>query len=112
MKKRERERERRRGGGPSYICGCRLQSIINAMQISSRADKRCNDGCQFPPHRRLPPGTMENEKNDRGRERERGRATMRDDLERGKKVGGNLFGGLFIPLGERERGGTATVRGV
>lgn len=55
---------------------------------------------------------MENEKNDRGRERERGRATMRDDLERGKKVGGNLFGGLFIPLGERERGGTATVRGV
>lgn len=82
------------------------------MQISSRADKRCNDGCQFPPHRRLPRGMMENEKNDRGRERERGRATMRDDLERGKKVGGNLFGGLFIPLGERERGGTATVRGV
>ena len=46
---------------------------------------------------------MENEKNDRGRETERGRATMRNDLEREKKVGANLFCGLFIPPGERER---------
>ncbi len=81
----ERMRERDGGGeSPSYICGCRLQSIINAMQISSRADKRCNDGCQFPPHRRLPQGVMENEKTTEG-ETEKGRAMVREELERKKK---------------------------
>ena len=36
------------------ICGCGIQSIINAMQI--RVDKRCNGGCLFPRHFTLPSG--------------------------------------------------------
>ncbi len=53
------------------------------MQISSRADKRCNDGCQFPPHCRLPRGMMEDEKT-MDEETEEGRAMMRDELEKKK----------------------------
>lgn len=95
---RERHTE---GKSPSQICGCRLQSIINAMQIRSRADKRCNDGCQFPPHRRLPRGMMEWEKTTEW-ETEK----SNDERWTGKKrVGANLLFGLFIPVGERQKEG-------
>lgn len=76
------------------------------MQISSRADKRCNDGCQFPPHRRLPQGLMENEKTTEGKT-EKG-AMMRDELGK-RKLKQNLFCDLFIPLVIETEGGTRSV---
>lgn len=77
------------------------------MQISSRADKRCNDGCQFPPHSRLPQGTMENEKTTEG-ERGKGRAVMRDELEEegGEKKSYELvLRFVYSPRTEMERVG-------
>lgn len=80
------------------------------MQISSHADKRCNDGCQFPPHRRPPQGTTENEKTTAGG-MVRGRAAMKYGPGK-KKVGANLPGGLFFSSGSETWTGTEGSREV
>ncbi len=76
------------------------------MQISSRADKRCNDGCQFPPHCRLPRGMMEDEKT-MDEETEEGRAMMRDELE--KKSWSKLVLLFVYSSGRQMEEGTGTV---